>query len=118
MNPFSWQWQNLCLLSLAFIIDWRVVSCILRLEAMFGSSVGLASTLKKVATDQLVMAPFMSFGIINLVAFSQGKRKIEDFRSQLEEQYVEVLINGWRLWPVSFSNLEIFLLKIEHMHFI
>ena len=79
---------------------------------MFGSSVGLASTLKKVATDQLVMAPFMSFGIINLVAFSQGKRKIEDFRAQLEEQYVEVLINGWRLWPVSFSKiLEIFLIK-------
>jgi len=73
----------------------------IRLEAMFGSSVGLASTLKKVATDQLVMAPFMSFGIINLVAFSQGKRKIEDFRAQLEEQYVEVLINGWRLWPAA-----------------
>ena len=80
---------------------------------MFGSSVGLASTLKKVATDQLVMAPFMSFGIINLVAFSQGKRKIEDFRAQLEEQYVEVLINGWRLWPVSLFKvlLEIFLIK-------
>ena len=79
---------------------------------MFGTSVGLASTLKKVATDQLVMAPFMSFGIINLVAFSQGKRKIEDFRAQLEEQYVEVLINGWRLWPVSFSKvLETFLIK-------
>ena len=25
MCPFSWQYQNLCLLSLAFIIDWRVV---------------------------------------------------------------------------------------------
>ena len=25
MSPFSWQCQNLCLLSLAFIIDWRVV---------------------------------------------------------------------------------------------
>ena len=25
MIPFSWQCQNLCLLSLAFIIDWRVV---------------------------------------------------------------------------------------------
>ena len=27
MSPFSWQCQNLCLLSLAFIIDWRVVCC-------------------------------------------------------------------------------------------
>ena len=26
MSPFSWQCQNLCLLSLAFIIDWRVVA--------------------------------------------------------------------------------------------
>ena len=26
MSPFSWLCQNLCLLSLAFIIDWRVVS--------------------------------------------------------------------------------------------
>ena len=25
MSPFSWQCQNLCLLSLAFILDWRVV---------------------------------------------------------------------------------------------
>ena len=25
MRPFSWQCQNLCLLSLAFILDWRVV---------------------------------------------------------------------------------------------
>ena len=25
MSPFSWQCQNLCLLSLAFIINWRVV---------------------------------------------------------------------------------------------
>ena len=25
MSPFSWQGQNLCGLSLAFIIDWRVV---------------------------------------------------------------------------------------------
>ena len=25
MSPFSWQCQNLCLLSLAFITDWRVV---------------------------------------------------------------------------------------------
>ena len=25
MSPFSWQCQNLCLLSLVFIIDWRVV---------------------------------------------------------------------------------------------
>ena len=28
MSPFSWQCQNLCLLSLAFIIDWRVVTII------------------------------------------------------------------------------------------
>ena len=28
MSPFSWQCQNLCLLSLAFITDWRVVSVI------------------------------------------------------------------------------------------
>ena len=27
MSPFSWQCQNLCKLSLAFIIDWRVVRC-------------------------------------------------------------------------------------------
>ena len=26
MSPFSWQCQNLCLLSLVFIIDWRVVA--------------------------------------------------------------------------------------------
>ena len=26
MSPFSWQCQNLCLLSLTFILDWRVVS--------------------------------------------------------------------------------------------
>ena len=26
MSPFSWQCQNLCLLSLTFIIDWRVVT--------------------------------------------------------------------------------------------
>ena len=26
MSPFSWQCQNLCRLSLAFILDWRVVS--------------------------------------------------------------------------------------------
>ena len=26
MSPFSWQCHNLCLLSLAFIIDWRVVT--------------------------------------------------------------------------------------------
>ena len=26
MSAFSWQCQNLCLRSLAFIIDWRVVS--------------------------------------------------------------------------------------------
>merc|ERR1719206_1696852 len=44
-----------------------------RLEKMFGASVSLVPTLKKVATDQLVMAPFMSFGIINLVGISQGK---------------------------------------------
>ena len=25
MSPFSWQCQNLCLLSLAFIINWKVV---------------------------------------------------------------------------------------------
>ena len=25
MSPFSWQCQNLCLLSLAFLIDWRVL---------------------------------------------------------------------------------------------
>ena len=25
MSPFSWQCQNLCLLNLAFIVDWRVV---------------------------------------------------------------------------------------------
>ena len=31
MSLFSWQCQNLCLLSLAFIIDWRVVS-----EVLFG----------------------------------------------------------------------------------
>ena len=28
MSPFLWQCQNLCLLSLAFIIDWRVVGTI------------------------------------------------------------------------------------------
>ena len=26
MSPFSWRCQNFCLLSLAFIIDWRVVT--------------------------------------------------------------------------------------------
>ena len=25
ISPFSWQWQNLCWLSLVFIIDWRAV---------------------------------------------------------------------------------------------
>ena len=73
---------------------------------MFGTSVALVPTLKKVATDQLVMAPFMSLGIINLVGISQGKRTIEELREKLSLEYVEVLLNGWKLWPVSLSAFE------------
>jgi len=72
-----------------------------RLERTFGSSISLATTLKKVATDQLVMAPFMSFGIINLVGASQGKRRLEEFKEKLNQEYVEVLLNGWKLWPAA-----------------
>ena len=32
MRPFSWQCQNLCLLSWAFIIDWRVVANLITIE--------------------------------------------------------------------------------------
>jgi len=73
----------------------------LRLEKMFGVSVALVPTLKKVATDQIVMAPFMSLGIINLVGISQGKRTIEELREKLSLEYVEVLLNGWKLWPAA-----------------
>ena len=71
------------------------------MERTFGSSISLATTVKKVATDQLVMAPFMSFGIINLVGAAQGKRQLEEFKEKLKQEYIEVLLNGWKLWPVS-----------------
>ena len=76
---------------------------------MFGTSVALVPTLKKVATDQIVMAPFMSLGIINLVGISQGKRTIEELREKLSLEYVEVLLNGWKLWPVSLSACALYL---------
>ena len=35
MSPFSWQCQNLCLLILAFITDWRVVNTTSKLDKKF-----------------------------------------------------------------------------------
>ena len=46
MSPFSWQCQNLCLLNLAFIIDWRVVYVKRQSQRAQGSQVILRSNEK------------------------------------------------------------------------
>ena len=73
----------------------------LRLEGMFGTGVTAGTTLKKVATDQICAAPTLSFCIINLVGLSQGKTTYEALKLKLQSEYVDVVINGWKLWPAA-----------------
>ena len=68
---------------------------------MYGSRIGFVTTVKKVAADQIVMAPFLTFGIIILGGLAQGKSRLGDLKDKIDDEYVEVMLNRWKLWPAA-----------------
>jgi len=58
----------------------------------------VAATFAKVSLDQLAFAPIFNVVLISIIGLSQGETpaKIE---AKLKREYVDVLINGWKLWP-------------------
>ena len=91
----------------------------LTLEKWFGSGVTVQSTIKKVATDQLLFAPIFSAAIIGVIGTSQSitnlafsakadRNKYAAFREdissvgiKLKADYKDVLITGWKIWPAT-----------------
>ena len=64
-----------------------------RLDRLFGSKVSLGSTVRKVAADQILMAPPLTLVIVILAGVAQGKTRLEELRGKVDEEYVEVMLN-------------------------
>ena len=62
---------------------------------MFGSQVSFASTARKVAADQILMAPPLTLVIVVLAGLAQGKTRIQELREKVDEEYVEVMLNRY-----------------------
>ena len=90
----------------------------LTLERWFGAGVTIKTTLRKVATDQLLFAPIFSAAIIGVIGTSQSISKLafnledkkkytvlqEDIYNvakKLRADYKDVLITGWTIWPAT-----------------
>ncbi|XP_058798282.1 protein Mpv17 isoform X2 [Phymastichus coffea] len=68
------------------------------LDKYFGSK-GALVVLKKVSCDQLLFAPAFIIVLLSTIGLSQGN-SIESVKSKLEDDYINVLINNYKLWPM------------------
>ena len=115
MSPFSWQCQNLCLLSLAFIIDWRVVS------VAVGSFLWANSILFN--TSHVVIGYMRNFFKNLLLCLPFGVTTLHRWRSTLLPTRITALSTPWIrtakkitwfhhqvsiVWIIPYSNLECF----------
>ncbi|VDN11449.1 unnamed protein product [Dibothriocephalus latus] len=64
-------------------------------------------SLKMVATDQCIMAPFIVFSIIGLVGLTKNW-SIEEAKTGLKENYIGAMLMNIRVWPpVQFINFTV-----------
>ena len=91
----------------------------LTLERWFGAGVTVKTTLAKVGTDQLAFAPIFTAAIIGVIGSSQSvtnsiltpqrdktavqvlKTDMAMVRQKLRAEYVDIVLNGWKLWPAA-----------------
>lgn len=67
------------------------------LDKHFGSK-GAAAVLKKVTCDQLFFAPSFIVVLLSIIGAMQGN-DIDSIRLKLHNEYKEILINNYKLWP-------------------
>lgn len=84
-----------------------------RLDRWFGSQVSFASTARKVAADQILMAPPLTLVIVVLAGLAQGKTRIQELTEKVDEEYVEVMLNRWKLWPAA-QMFNFYFLSVLH----
>ncbi|XP_024943935.1 protein Mpv17 isoform X2 [Cephus cinctus] len=68
------------------------------LDRHFGSKGGTVA-LKKVACDQLLFAPSFIVILLSTISALQGGN-MEDIKSRLKNDYIDILKNNYKLWPV------------------
>lgn len=61
-------------------------------------AVGVQALVKKVCADQLIFAPSFIVVLLSTIGFSQGL-SVAEVKNQLIENYPDVLINNYKLWP-------------------
>ena len=71
-----------------------------RLDRWFGSQVSFASTARKVAADQILMAPPLTLVIVVLAGLAQGKTRLQELTEKVDEEYVEVMLNRYQFFAV------------------
>ncbi|XP_063979543.1 protein Mpv17 [Diachasmimorpha longicaudata] len=68
------------------------------LDKYIGSKGGVVA-MKKVACDQLFFAPCFIGVLLSSVGFMQGN-DINSIREKLREEYLEILRNNYKVWPM------------------
>lgn len=69
------------------------------LDKVVGTS-GKTVAVKKVFLDQAFFAPILIFGFFSVLGVLQRK-SVEDIKSKIEQDYVEVVKAGWMIWPAA-----------------
>jgi len=73
------------------------------LDVLFGPSMTLKSSLKKILVDQFVLTPPEIFCYMAWAHFGTGKT--EPFFDKLKSDYLQVLIVNYQMWlPLQFIN--------------
>ncbi|XP_076685739.1 mitochondrial inner membrane protein MPV17 [Andrena cerasifolii] len=68
------------------------------LDKYLGSKGGMV-VLKKVAYDQLLFAPVFLMVLITVIGIFQ-RNKSQDLQIKLKEEYPEILLNNYKIWPM------------------
>ena len=70
------------------------------MERLFGSTVSLANTVRKVCADQLGFAPIFTVGILTCIGKLQGQ-SFTDIQIKLEKELLDIVLTGWTIWPAT-----------------
>lgn len=62
-------------------------------------STGRMVALKKVTYDQVFFAPLFLMVLISTIGMFQG-HELKDLQRKLQEEYPEILLNNYKIWPV------------------
>jgi len=72
----------------------------LTMEKIVGPSASILNTVKKLALDQLLFAPFFQIPILSAVGLLQG-HSLSQIKERIENMWMDIVLIGWKIWPMA-----------------